>query len=337
MGGPDSAGRQDADGPGRALVAWLEDRFQGTVRLVEPPASSGDGFDSVVHLVHVAGDTLPEEWRGPLVLRVKADVERVSDADREAAIHSWLVERGYPAPRMVHVFRPGELFDLPAQVLERAPGVLMIDRVRARPWRARQTVRQLGSLQVRLHLLATDGFPGDDDLLDRRLRLTRHVVETDGNGALRSGLAHVEELADELRAAPAFACHGDFHPLNVLVSDDGASVIDWTDAALGDRHGDVARTLVLFETAAIAATSAAERRALGAIGPRLGRGYRRAYERELPLDGHRLKLWRPVHLLHGWSQAISLHAGAEDRADRFPPSTVADLRRRFHEALDAVI
>jgi hypothetical protein len=68
--------------------------------------------------------------------------------------------------------------------------------------------------------------------------------------------------------------------------------------------------------------------------------YRRAYQRALPLDPGRVNLWKPVHLLHGWSQALSLHAGLfdrgvdhDDRHDRVPPAMVTELERRFQAAL----
>lgn len=42
--------------------------------------------------------------------------------------------------------------------------------------------------------------------------------------------------------------HGDLHPLNVILSDDGPVVIDWANAARGDPAYDVADTWVLFAT-----------------------------------------------------------------------------------------
>jgi len=40
-------------------------------------------------------------------------------------------------------------------------------------------------------------------------------------------------------------CHGDFHPENILMSDQGPIVIDWTDATEGRPEADIARTLLL--------------------------------------------------------------------------------------------
>lgn len=39
-------------------------------------------------------------------------------------------------------------------------------------------------------------------------------------------------------------CHGDFHPVNVLLAPEGIVVIDWLDAGSGDPMYDVARTLL---------------------------------------------------------------------------------------------
>lgn len=325
----------------KAMLELAQERWGSEVALAEPPVSKTEGFDSEIHLVHLVGGALPAAWRQPLVLRVKADADRLAEATQEAAVQGWLADAGFPAPRVLAVHPPGELAAGAVQVMERAPGRLLLDALKARPWAARRSIGRLAEAHARLHALPLDGFPSSDDLLDRRLRLTRHVAEALDDAALQAGLRRVEALATPLRAAPGAVCHGDYHPLNVLVDGDRLSVIDWTDAGIGDRHGDVARTLLLFELAAIVGGSRLERGALRAIGPALGRRYRRAYEQHAPLDPERIALWTPVHLLHGWSQAQALHAGLferedgahDDRAERVPPALVDELRRRFEAAL----
>jgi aminoglycoside phosphotransferase (APT) family kinase protein len=331
------------DEPPVALSRWLEGRFGGPIQLAEPPSAAGEGFDSAIWFVRYAGATLPEPWSAPLVLRVKASADRASEAEREAAIQAWVADRGYPAPRVLASLAPGEVLDLPAQVMERAPGSMLLDHVRSRPWQAPRLLRRLADLQADLHDLPVDGFPPGEDLLDRRLRLTRVVADQLDDGRVRAGLDRVEALSGQLRAGPQSVCHGDFHPLNVMATPQHATVIDWTDAGLGDRHGDVARTLVLFQLAAIAAESSVERRALRLVGPRLARAHRRRYQRRLPLDARRLELWSPVHLLHGWAQMSALRAGLlgasagpDDRAARVPPELVDEVRRRFETAVSAI-
>jgi len=49
--------------------------------------------------------------------------------------------------------------------------------------------------------------------------------------------------------------HGDFHPANVLLKDDGtAAVIDWGGAAVSDYRTDLAWTLLLTKTYGDSAT-----------------------------------------------------------------------------------
>lgn len=327
-----------------ALVRWAASTYGDGVRLVEAPVAKGEGFDSAVHLLQLEGAGLPPAWRQPLVLRIKADADRTEEALDEAAIQGWVADRGFPSPRVLHVFRPGELVDTAAQVMERAPGVLVLDDVLRRPWRAPRSVALLARLHADLHGLRPDGFPRDDDLLDRRLRLTQHAAEALQDDPLRAGLDRVGAIAPRLRDAPPAVCHGDFHPLNVIVDGTAAMVIDWTDAGVGDRHGDIARTAALFELAAIAASKPAERAVLTRVGPVLRRRYLRSYRRQRPIDDHRVALWTPVHLLHGWSQARALHAGLFDRGgasddqrtDRVPLSMVDELRHRFDRSMAAV-
>ena len=327
-----------AETDGGALLAWLRARYGDAVELREPPSSRGEGFDSTIHLVHFTGDGLPSEWRRPLVMRIKSDAERAPEAEREATIQAWAVDQGYPAPRVLHVFGPDELLARPVQVMERLAGSLLSDAMLQAPWRTRRLVGAFAQLHARLHALPIEGFPDDDDVLDRRLRLTRHMAAALDHDGLSRALARIEAAAPALRAAPAVACHGDFHPLNVLVAGGQLSVIDWTDAGLGDHHADVARTVALFQLAAIAAGSPVERRVLGVLGPRLARRYLRAYRIHAPVDDRRLAAWTPVHLLHGWAQALGLREGAFDgrapgQADRLPPGFVDLLEHKLQAAL----
>lgn len=348
-----------------ALAEHLAHRYGGPVRLVTPATANGDGFDSDIFFMQFSGSALPDEWRDPIVLRVKGRADQLDIARREVAIQRWVADRDYPAPRILALYEPGELFDVPAQAMERAPGHTMLHSVLRSPWSARRRMAQLATLHTRLHALDPDGFPADGDLLDRRLANARRTADELDDSDLRDGLAQVGRIADRLRRNAGEVCHGDFHPLNVVVSRTDASVIDWTDAGVGDRHGDVARTLLIFELAAVAASNRFERTVLRAAGPVLGRWYRRSYTATTPLDEERLALWTPVHILHGWSQVRGLHAGqfATDRdvaghldvdsdLDREPdgdgagaaghrearvaPELADELRRRFDAAMAVV-
>jgi aminoglycoside phosphotransferase (APT) family kinase protein len=315
-----------------SLATWLTEHTGVQVADVVVTGSNSTGFDSDIHFAHLVGDDLPAEWAGELVLRVKSEARFVEDAEREAAVHGWLLERGFPVPRILVVVEPGIGAVGPIQVMQRAPGVSMLDAATRRPWRVTDLLDRLAALQQRLHLLPLESCPTDLDVVERRLRLPRRVADAQGHAGLRDGIARMEALSDRFREAPLSLCHGDFHPLNALVDGTSVTIIDWTDAGLGDRHCDIARTVALFDLAPIVASSEVERRVLGVVGPRLGASYRRRYDAGLAIEPERLALWTPLHLLHDWSQAL-----AGSSRDAAMPAAMADaLGRRFELALDAV-
>jgi aminoglycoside phosphotransferase (APT) family kinase protein len=322
-----------------ALAADAGERFGTTVTVVGEPTTAGEGMDNEIVFVRLAGDGLPGPWQGPLVVRVQPDAERYEIAEAEVAVQRWCQTVGYPAPDVLALYEPGRLTDASAQVMVRVPGVPMLEGMVPAVWRSPALVARLADLHVQLHGTPSDGWPlAEVSLARRRLLPVRSWVDELHDTQLREALSRVDELLPYLEDHEAVPCHGDFHPLNVLVDGDSSSVIDWTDAGLGDRHGDVARTQLLFRVAAVAATSRAERVLLRALGPRLAARYLRCYSARLPLDRDRLDRWEVVHLLHGWAQVRALHAGiiGRDRErERVPPTLAPWLQRRLERRLDA--
>ena len=319
-----------------ALRARLERDFGGPVVDAEPPRAIGTGFSTLIHFVRFAGETLPSPWRQPLVVRIHQTVGEAPIARREAAIQEWCFEHDFPAPQIVALFSPGDLIELPVQVMQRGPDATLLDAVKHAPWRALSLVDRLAALQLQLHSLPTRDWPEaeTEGLAERRLRLVRRFLTTSNDAELRAAVARVEPLLPDLEAGPHVACHGDFHPLNVLVDADRAMVIDWTDAALGDRHGDVARTNLLFHFgAALATSNRAAQLALGAAQGWLARRFLATYKRSVPIDDERLRRWEAVHLLHGWAQIAEVHERGGAQADRVPIELLAWIKKRFESAI----
>lgn len=335
---------RDAVAVSDAVCAWARRRFGGEVAPAEPPRSVGAGFDSYIHLLQLRGPGLPRAWAAPLVVRILPSVERMDQAREEALVQGWSADQGYDAPRVLAVLEPEELIGLPAQIMERAPGVTMVDALKARPWRAAALARQLAALQLRLHALDVTTWPGSREpsaLVDARLFLPRRAAEVLDDAALSAAVRRAEGLAGACASGgQTVVCHGDFHPLNVMVDGSRAAVIDWTDAGLGPREADVARTALLFHVAALAAESRAERIALSAVGPRLAGRYLRAYRAGASIDDQQLRRWDALHALHGWAQVEMLHAGAFEGSSssagneaRIPRALGTWLRNRFHDDL----
>ncbi|MGJ7018504.1 aminoglycoside phosphotransferase family protein [Streptomyces griseorubens] len=102
-------------------------------------------------------------------------------------------------------------------VLERLTGPTMLDEMARRPWRVTALGRELGRLHDRLHAV-----PAPEWLRER----------------FTTG-------ADDR------VLHLDLHPGNVLLTERGPVVIDWSNAAAGDPAADVAMTVVTVASAVV--------------------------------------------------------------------------------------
>ena len=129
----------------------------------------------------------------------------------EARTMAYAREHGYPVPAVKDLSDDG--IDM---VIERIDGVSMVEAMTRRPWTVGQQGLVLADLHRRLHELpAPDWVP----------------LAPCGSG-------------DRL-------VHLDLHPLNVMISDRGPVVIDWSNAARGDGDVDVAVAWILMAAGGI--------------------------------------------------------------------------------------
>jgi aminoglycoside phosphotransferase (APT) family kinase protein len=293
--------------PGGEHAAWISSLVPAT-----------GGMATFIWFGWLGGAGLPDEYRGPLALRVFATDDEDPVLERESAILGFVAAAGYPVPCPLATARAANADNpvgLPWMVMPKVPGRQLLEVLAAAPWSARARLRELAALQVALHRIPLAGspLPADGALVDRWLEDKREQIEGPGDGRANALLARMRTRADVVRDEVPVVCHGDFHPLNVLSRPLGSGfehvVIDWTDSVAGDRHYDIARTVAIFRLASIVAGSGAERLVLKAAGPWLARTYRRAYECELPIDPKRFAYWTAAHLLRGWAQIVGLHEG----------------------------
>jgi len=124
-------------------------------------------------------------------------------------------------------------------IYERVAGESMLDLFQRKPWKVFTYARILAQLHIQMHecVFNADGIP------TQRKRLRNKINHAD---ALSSSLK--EKLLNALESLPEGdrVCHGDFHPANVLLSENDARVIDWMDASRGNPFADVARTSIIF-------------------------------------------------------------------------------------------
>ena len=338
-----------ADEVAAAALAWVHANVEGgaSARWREPLVAPDGGLSTFIWFGQLLGDGLSPRFAEPLALRVFGSVGEDETMSRESAVLDFVARRDYPAPVPLAAvpLGPANPVGLPWMVLPRVPGEPLLGAISRAPWAAPARLRELAALQVQLHAIPADGapLPADGPLVERWLATRGPEIAAVATPRAQAVLNALVARADVVRDEAPVVCHGDFHPLNVLSRRDAAGwhhvVIDWTDAVVGDRHFDVARTLALFGVAWIVAGSTVERVALRGAGPCLTRTYRRAYERAVSLDDRRLAYWSAAHLLRGWWQIAQLHEDAFDATrastDAIPRSAADALLSRAERSLAA--
>ncbi len=137
----------------------------------------------------------------------------------------------------------------PDMVMERVVGPTMLDDFARRPWRMFRHARTLADLHRRLHSIPPAPW-----------------------------------LREKLGGGSAIV-HLDLHPMNVLITQRGPVVIDWTNAGLSDPDAEVADLWIILKNAEIPG-GRFMRTVMG-----LGRGlFLRSFLRHIDRDGARRKL-----------------------------------------------
>ena len=310
----------------------------GDVSVSSGPERVGHGMDTFIYGFELAGTELAVDWRGPLILRIFAGPHQEEKARRETAVQEFLANSGFPAPRPMLVRGSDNDLGLPFMIMERAPGSPMLDGFK-NPLAIPGLLRQMANLHVRLHRLAQDGCPLEYEtpLVIRKLAELREQVEGYELVKLRAALSWLDENRRVVEDEAPCLLHNDFHPLNVMLSSEGGEyVLDWSDAAIGDRHHDLARTLALFWLSPPLARSRVERFLLTCVRGYVIRRYLARYSEQLPVELPRLRYWEAFHGAHAWSQVEAIRAGHGEEMGanmegvaRIPPGFERSLQAYF--------
>lgn len=331
-----------ADEVAAALLEYLRGLLDAPdLAFAEPPEAIGRGFDTYIYAFRLQDGAIQQEWARPLVLRLYTSTGQTTKAEQEAAVQRFAAARGYPALDPLAVEREAAAFGLPLMIMDRAPGVPMLERLGMSPFAVARQFARMAELHARLHRLPVDGcpLPAEGPLVERRLaELRGRIARTESDAALDAGLRWLEERKGAVIPEEPSLCHNDFHPLNILVADDGQlTVLDWTDAAVGDRLHDVARTLSLFRFAWIAAQNSVERMVLRLARGFLASRYLGPYRRLYPFDDARLDYWRALQTFWGWLQLVELEQAGpavegvrQESVARLPPELLTLVRDDFH-------
>ncbi len=122
-------------------------------------------------------------------------------------------------------------------IYERINGETMFTILKRQPWKVFQFGKLLAQYHFQMHACEFNA-----DVPDQKVKLHNKIKQST---VLPASLK--PKLLSALEPLPTGnkVCHGDFHPDNIIVTNDDAMVIDWIDASKGNPLADVARTSVL--------------------------------------------------------------------------------------------
>lgn len=171
---------------------------------------------------------------GDKIIKVFSVDKKKSDVLNEALNQARVEEAGVKIPRILDVtcLEDGRW----AIVMDYIEGKTLARLMEENPDKEDEYLAQFVDLQIETH---AKRVPLLNKLKDKMMR---KIGETDFNATVRY------ELNVRLESMPKHVklCHGDFHPDNIIMSKDGAYIIDWAHATQGNASADVARTYLRF-------------------------------------------------------------------------------------------
>jgi aminoglycoside phosphotransferase (APT) family kinase protein len=176
-------------------------------------------------------------WGDTRVLKLFAAGRDHAAIEAEARVSKIVHAAGVVTPRTHGVI---EVEGRHGIVYDRAPGSSMLGLLSTKQWKLVAFGRMLADLHVSIHQCRADDLPSQREQLER---LIASVVLPTAQRDL--ALARLCELPEGTAI-----CHGDFHPDNVLINGDAATIIDWTTASFGNPAADFALTSLILQLGA---------------------------------------------------------------------------------------
>lgn len=155
--------------------------------------------------------------------------------EKEAAVAKIISSFSLPSPKFICTYDYKERQGI---IYERVNGPTMLKLVNQKPWLVISFARLFAELHTEIHKQEVNSLPSQRESL---MRVIEQIDDLPCD--LKS------RVLDLLHTLPDgnTLCHFDFHPDQVILTDDGPVAIDWMTAQQGNSLSDVARTCIILK------------------------------------------------------------------------------------------
>lgn len=223
-------------------------------------------------------------WSPGLVVKLAREEQFEAGLELEAAALRTARDAGVPVPEPLGLTTYDGKRGL---VMERVDGRDIFAIIEKQPWR----VWSLASLVGRLH--AQLGGAAAPDSATSLIERAGEILA--GSTCIPEAARPRLQLLLDLVADGSQLCHMDFHPGNVMLTDEGPYIIDFPNAVRGPAVADHAKSWVVFSAGAPTPGMGKMARLMIAVFRKLARtAYMRAYRRSASVDQVELARWKAI-------------------------------------------
>lgn len=122
-------------------------------------------------------------------------------------------------------------------IYERIYGKTMLNHMMSAPWTIKKHTKMLAQLHQGIHKTDGNTLPSLKKYLNDTVASSK-VLNENRKSEIKAILGRLEDGTS--------LCHFDFHPDQVIITNEGPYIIDWMTAFKGNPLADVARTSILY-------------------------------------------------------------------------------------------
>ncbi len=179
------------------------------------------------------------KWGQDKVLKLFRDNYSEEWVKFEAEIGQKVHEAGVSSP---NVFETVEIDGRKGIIFERIPGKTLTGIILKQPWLYGNCLYQMARFHNSIHKHFSNSIPTQKEKFTRVISRSSEI--------LGDKVAKILDYVDRLPDGDNI-CHGDMYLSNIINSNNRLVAIDWSSGYRGDPAGDVARTCLIINSAAV--------------------------------------------------------------------------------------